>query len=232
MVFRLESHRDAVCLFMEDFDVPFDNNLAERDLRNIKTKAKVSGGFRSNKGAQDYLDVMSYLSTARKHGIGMFDAMTAAFEGNPDIVLRRQFTEMLRAPSREGVLNSNRRSKGFHLSNSTMSWIASGTRASFRSAQPRSSSSSAIIIISSKEPESDPQVDEVLRVGLHPWHGLDASAVYDGPYGDVPIVMRSRKGSNPEDKGFGQHGRIPPAVKDPGIRIRPCGRVSIGTSPH
>ncbi len=107
LVYRLESHRDAVCLFIEDFDVPFDNNLAERDLRNIKTKAKVSGGFRSNKGAQDYLDVMSYLSTARKHGIGMFDAMTAAFEGNPDIVLRRQSTEMLRAPSQEGVLNSN-----------------------------------------------------------------------------------------------------------------------------
>jgi transposase len=87
LIERLQVLKDEVCLFIHDFDVPFDNNQAERDLRNVKTKIKVSGCFRSEKGAQDYLDVMSYLSTGRKHGISVFDALTAAFNGNSDIVL-------------------------------------------------------------------------------------------------------------------------------------------------
>ncbi len=86
---RLRTYKDAVCRFLHDFDVPFDNNQAERDFRNVKTKMKVSGCFRSSKCAQDYLDIMSYLSTAMKHDVGMFDAMRAVFEGRTDIVLNR-----------------------------------------------------------------------------------------------------------------------------------------------
>ena len=87
MVERLREHKDSVCLFLRDFDVPFDNNQAERDFRNVKTKMKVSGCFRSSGSAQHYLDVMSFLSTARKRGIGMFEAMIAVFEDRTDIIL-------------------------------------------------------------------------------------------------------------------------------------------------
>lgn len=91
LIERLISLKLSVCLFIHDFSVPFDNNQAERDLRNIKTKAKVSGCFRSDKGGQDYLDVMSYLNTGAKHNINAFDAMTAAFSGDGDIVLSSGF---------------------------------------------------------------------------------------------------------------------------------------------
>jgi transposase len=66
----------------------FDNNQAERDVRNVKTKIKVSGCFRAENGAQNYLDIMSYISTGRKHGLSAYEALTAAFAGNAEIVLR------------------------------------------------------------------------------------------------------------------------------------------------
>ena len=84
---RLIRFKESVCLFIRNFKVPFDNNQAERDVRNVKTKSKVSGCFRSLKGAQNYLTIMSYLSTARKHGIDAFAALTAAFTGHAEIIL-------------------------------------------------------------------------------------------------------------------------------------------------
>ncbi len=88
LIERLIVLKASVCMFAYNFEVPFDNNQAERDVRNVKTKVKVAGCFRSVKGTQDYLSVMSYLSTGRKHGISVFDALTAAFAGNPEIVLQ------------------------------------------------------------------------------------------------------------------------------------------------
>lgn len=80
---RLERDRHAVLHFMHNFAVPFDNNLAERDLRMMKVKQKVSGCFRTLHGATLFCAVRSYLSTARKHGISMFSALVDAFSGTP-----------------------------------------------------------------------------------------------------------------------------------------------------
>ena len=85
---RLMALKASVCLFIRDFAVPFDNNQAERDVRNVKTKTKVSGCFRTEIGAQNYLDIMSYISTGRKHGVSAYEALTAAFAGNAEIVLQ------------------------------------------------------------------------------------------------------------------------------------------------
>ena len=61
--------------------VPFDNNQAERDLRMIKVKTKVSGCFRSEEGARDYLKIMSYIGTAHKQGHNAYDAIKNAISG-------------------------------------------------------------------------------------------------------------------------------------------------------
>ena len=88
LIERLMALKASVCLFIRNFDVPFDNNQAERDVRNVKTKTKVSGCFRTESGAQDYLDIMSYIGTGRKHGVSAYEALTAAFAGNAQIVLK------------------------------------------------------------------------------------------------------------------------------------------------
>lgn len=83
LLLRLDRHRDAVLAFLFDFSVPFDNNLAERDLRMMKVRQKVSGGFRTEDGAQDFCVVRSYISTLRKQGLPILSALEQVFRGNP-----------------------------------------------------------------------------------------------------------------------------------------------------
>lgn len=83
LVLRLDSHSDDVLRFAADFAVPFDNNLAERDVRMVKIAQKISGGFRTNEGARAFLAFRSYLSTANKQGVNLLDALQQLFNANP-----------------------------------------------------------------------------------------------------------------------------------------------------
>ncbi len=82
---RLDEHREKALAFMYDFDVPFDNNLAERDLRMIKVQQKISGTFRSQRGAGTFCRIRSYISTVRKNAVNVIDAIEDVFKGHPFI---------------------------------------------------------------------------------------------------------------------------------------------------
>ena len=77
---RLREREEAVFRFYTDFEVPFDNNLAERDLRMAKVKQKISGCFRSEQGAHYFARLRSYISTAKKQKINVLEALRQIFD--------------------------------------------------------------------------------------------------------------------------------------------------------
>jgi len=78
---RLGGFAADVLRFAHDLRVPFDNSLAERDIRMVKLRQKISGGLRTWTGAEIFCAIRSYLSTARKQGVNSLDALTELHNG-------------------------------------------------------------------------------------------------------------------------------------------------------
>lgn len=78
---RLGGFATDVLRFAHDLRVPFDNSLAERDIRMVKLRQKISGGLRTWTGAETFCAIRSYLSTARKQGINALQALTQLHNG-------------------------------------------------------------------------------------------------------------------------------------------------------
>jgi transposase len=83
LVSALRDLRTEATLFAVDIHLPATNNQAERDLRMAKLHKKISGCFQSDDGARHFAVIRSYISTARKHGVGALDALIALFCGEP-----------------------------------------------------------------------------------------------------------------------------------------------------
>ena len=81
LLLRLQKYRDDVLRFLHDHQVPFTNNLAERDLRMMKCKQKISGGFRTEAGAKTFVRIRGFISTARKQGWNIFESIQAVVNG-------------------------------------------------------------------------------------------------------------------------------------------------------
>jgi len=85
LLLRLQGRRQDVLRFVTNLDVPFTNNQAEQDGRMMKVKQKISGGFRSQQGAEDFAVIRSFISTAKKQGWNVIQALTQ----DPEILTDR-----------------------------------------------------------------------------------------------------------------------------------------------
>ena len=81
---RLRDRQADYLRFLDErFAVPWDNNAAEREVRMVKIRQKVSGSMRTLAGARDFTAIRSYLATAVKHGVRFIDALTMLAKRRP-----------------------------------------------------------------------------------------------------------------------------------------------------
>src|SRR5659263_125325 len=78
---RFNGYKDDILRFMHDFEVPFENNQAERDVRMMKVQQKISGTFRSTQGAASFCRIRGYISTVKKNKLSVIDAIMDVFSG-------------------------------------------------------------------------------------------------------------------------------------------------------
>jgi transposase len=81
LLIRLRDFKDDVLRFLSDKNVSFTNNLAERDVRMMKVRQKISGGFRTMEGAQTFCRIRGFISTMRKQGRNILESIQTALSG-------------------------------------------------------------------------------------------------------------------------------------------------------
>lgn len=82
---RLEKYSRNHLLFLHDFEVSFDNNMSERDLRKVKNRQKMAGGFRRNSGHEMYCAILTIIETLKKREMGIIENVKKLFMGTPAI---------------------------------------------------------------------------------------------------------------------------------------------------
>lgn len=80
---RLRDFEKETLAFMYDLNVPFDNNLAERDIRMVKVQQKISGLFRTHCGADQFCVIRSFISTVKKQNFSVIDAIDKILNDEP-----------------------------------------------------------------------------------------------------------------------------------------------------
>ncbi len=86
LLIRFQVYQEDVLRFLFDPNVPFTNNQAERDLRMMKCKQKISGGFRTEMGADVFIRIRGFISTARKQTWDIVNAIESLVDGSPPLV--------------------------------------------------------------------------------------------------------------------------------------------------
>jgi len=79
---RFRKHQEKILFFMSDKNMPFHNNSSEQAIRNAKIHQKISGGFRSENGAQRHARILSIIETCKKHNLNVLDSLRKISQGS------------------------------------------------------------------------------------------------------------------------------------------------------
>lgn len=82
---RMEKYMGNHLLFLHDFEVPFDDNMSERDLRKAKNRQKISGGFRKESGHEMYCNILTVIETLKRRDMALLENIKKLFIGTPAI---------------------------------------------------------------------------------------------------------------------------------------------------
>ena len=82
---RMEKYMDNHLLFLHDFEVPFDDNMSERDLRKAKNRQKMAGGFRKESGHEMYCNILTIIETLKRRNMPILENIKKLFMGTPAI---------------------------------------------------------------------------------------------------------------------------------------------------
>ncbi|WP_423782935.1 IS66 family transposase [Ferrimicrobium acidiphilum] len=80
LISRLETYSEDVLRFTMNFNSPFSNNQAERDVRMVKLQQKISGSWRTKSGVDNFCAIRSYISTMKKHDYNVLDGLNRLFK--------------------------------------------------------------------------------------------------------------------------------------------------------
>ena len=80
---RLEKYMHNHLLFLHDFRVPFDDNMSERDMRKVKNRQKMAGGFRKDSGHEMYCAILTIIETLKRRNMGLVENAKKLFMGAP-----------------------------------------------------------------------------------------------------------------------------------------------------
>lgn len=78
---RFSLYKTEILRFLYDPRVPFDNNQAERDIRMVKVKLKISGAYRTQEGAEQFARIRSFISTLRKQNLNLLQTLAQVILG-------------------------------------------------------------------------------------------------------------------------------------------------------
>ena len=82
---RLVKYKTNHLLFLHDFEIPFDDNMSERDLRKAKNRQKMSGGFRKSSGHEMYCNILTIIETIKRRKLSMINNIKELYLGRPAI---------------------------------------------------------------------------------------------------------------------------------------------------
>ena len=80
---RLEKYMDNHLLFIYDFNVAFYNYMSERDLRKVKNRQKMAGGFRKISEQEMFCNILTIIETLKRRNMGILENIKMFFEGTP-----------------------------------------------------------------------------------------------------------------------------------------------------